>query len=96
MPGPRMCVLLALWCCVALPACSTDRAAPLPAIPAPVVEVPVLIRIPIDLTEPCAAPVSRRLSTDVDLLIAAEAFKVWGQCNAGKLAAIRRLSPEAE
>jgi hypothetical protein len=87
---------LALSYCASLPACSTERPAALPPIPAPVVEVPVLVRIPIDLTEACPEPKARRLATDVDLLAAAEAFKVWGRCNASKLSAIQALYPTAE
>jgi len=96
MPSPKMCALLALSCCGALPACSTEHLNPLPSPgPAPVVEVPVLVRIPIGLTEPCAKPAARHIETDIDLLEAADAFKVWGQCNANKLRAIRNLSPAA-
>jgi hypothetical protein len=59
-----------------------------PPAPPPVVKVSVLVRLPIALTEPCAKPPSRRIATDVDLLEAADAFKVWGECNANKLKAI--------
>jgi hypothetical protein len=86
---------LVLSCCAGPAACSTDRAAALPPLPEPVIAVPVLVRIPIDLTEPCETPPRRPLATDVDLLAAAEAFKVWGQCNANKLTAIRGLSDAA-
>lgn len=91
-----MCVILALLYCGGLTACSTSGGSALPPPPpAPVVAVPVLVRIPIGLTEPCAPPTRRAIRTDVDLLEAADAFKVWGQCNANKLRAIRNLSPAA-
>jgi len=91
-----MCAIWALSCCAGLAACSTNGGSELPPPPpAPVVAVPVLVRIPIGLTEPCARPVRRAIRTDVDLLEAADAFKVWGQCNANKLRAIRNLNPSA-
>lgn len=93
-----MSALLALWCSSALTACSSsDR---LPAIPppppAPVVAVPVAVPLPVGMTEPCPKPAYRIIRTDVDLLAAADAFKVWGACNAAKLRAIAKaLAPGA-
>src|SRR5689334_7014998 len=69
---------LALLCAVALTACGTDpkvHSVPLPALPQ-IVDVPVLVRIPIGMTEPCPEPPRRAISTDVDLLEIADAFKV--------------------
>lgn len=61
-------------------------------IPAPLmpltVEVPTVVRIPIDLTTPCPEPPKRQIVTDTDLLIAADAFKTSMRCNAAKLKAI--------
>jgi hypothetical protein len=45
------------------------------------------------MTEPCARPARRPIATDVDLLAAADAFKVWGACNAAKLEAISAAQP---
>ena len=87
---------MVLSCCAGLAACSTSGGLALPPPPpAPVVAVPVMVRIPIGLTEPCAQPPRRTIRTDVDLLEAADAFKVWGQCNANKLKAIQSLNPAA-
>jgi len=74
----------------ALTGCGTDpRVAPIPAPPLPaIVEVPVLVRIPIGMTEPCPEPPRRPIRTDVELLEAADAFKVAMRCNAAKLQAI--------
>jgi hypothetical protein len=60
---------------------------PLPLMPQ-VVDVPVLVRIPIGMTEPCPEPPRRAIVTDVALLEAADAFKVAMRCNAAKLKAI--------
>jgi hypothetical protein len=79
-------------CADALTACGTDpkvQSIPLPAMPQ-VVDVPVLVRIPIGMTEPCPEPPRRAISTDVDLLETADAFKVAMRCNAAKLQAIER------
>ena len=77
--------------------CSTE--ASLPPIPAPIapvlVKVPVLVPIPAAMTEPCPKPARRAIATDVDLLTAADAFKVWGECNAAKLLAIAGAQPAA-
>jgi hypothetical protein len=78
-----------------LTACSTES--PLPPIPPPVppvlVKVPVPTPLPAAMTEPCDKPVRRPIATDVDLLTAADAFKVWGECNAAKLQAISAAQP---
>jgi hypothetical protein len=60
---------------------------PPPLLPQ-VVNVPVLVRIPIGMTTPCPEPPRRVISTDVELLEAADAFKVAMRCNAAKLNAI--------
>jgi hypothetical protein len=69
----------------------------LPPIPAPaplaVVKVPVATPLPAAMTASCARPPRRPIATDVDLLAAADAFKVWGECNAAKLAAIAAAQP---
>jgi hypothetical protein len=74
----------------ALTGCGTEtRLAPIPGplLPA-TVDVPVLVRIPIGMTEPCPEPPRRPVGTDVELLAAADAFKVAMRCNAAKLRAI--------
>jgi hypothetical protein len=74
----------------ALTGCGTEsRLAPIPVplLPA-MVDVPVLVRIPIGMTEPCPEPPRRAIRTDVELLEAADAFKVAMRCNAAKLKAI--------
>jgi hypothetical protein len=79
-----------------LTACSSETPR-LNAIPAPLpvheVKVPVLVKIPIGMTTPCETPPRRPIATDVDLLEAADAFKVWGACNAAKLKAIETAQP---
>jgi len=52
------------------------------------VDVPVLVRIPIGMTQPCPEPPRREITTDVQLLEIADAFKVTMRCNAAKLRAI--------
>jgi hypothetical protein len=88
-----MSAISALWFAAGLTACSTDRLPPVAPPPPPVVQVPVAVRIPIAMTEPCARPERRPLRTDVELLEAADAFKVWGECNAAKLRAIEAAQP---
>ena len=58
------------------------------------VKVPVPTPLPAAMTEPCAKPARRAVATDVDLLTAADAFKVWGECNAAKLRAIAEAQPD--
>ena len=86
---------MALLCSAALMGCSTET--PLPPIAPPtlpaVVKVPVPTPLAAAMTEPCAKPVRREITTDVDLLTAADAFKVWGECNAAKLRAIAEAQP---
>jgi hypothetical protein len=69
-------------------------------IPAPllpqVVKVPVLVGIPIGMTAPCPEPPRRAITTDVELLEAADAFKVAMRCNAAKLKAIRESAAGAQ
>lgn len=65
---------------------------PAPLVPQ-VVSVPVLVRIPIGMTTPCPEPPRRAVATDVDLLEAADAFKVAMRCNAAKLRAIEAAQP---
>lgn len=87
---------LALLCSAALPACSTTepvKLAPIPAPPAVVVKVPTFVPLPSDATEPCARPQPRLIRTDVDLLRAADAWRVTAICNANKLAAIKAAQP---
>jgi hypothetical protein len=60
-----------------------------------VVDVPVLVKIPIGMTEPCPEPPRRAITTDVDLLAAADAFKVAMRCNAAKLKAIAEAQARA-
>jgi len=55
-----------------------------------IVDVPVLVRIPIGMTQPCPEPPRRAILTDVDLLETADAFKVAMRCNAAKLLAIEQ------
>ena len=61
----------------------------------PVVAVPVEAALPSAMPEPCPRPPYRVIRTDVDLLAAADAFKVWGACNAAKLRAIAQALPPA-
>ena len=58
-----------------------------------IVDVPVLVRIPIGMTAPCPEPPRRPVTTDVELLEAADAFKVAMRCNAAKLRAIAAIQP---
>lgn len=91
-----MLPLLGLLCCAALPACSSEpkpQLAPIPAPAAVIVKVPSYISLPADATTPCFKPAARPIRTDVDLLKAADAMKVWGQCNANKLRAIEAAQP---
>lgn len=76
--------------------CSSTSSPKLAAIPAPppiLVEVPTFIALPADATTPCQKPQPRPIRTDLDLLKAADAFKVWGMCNQNKLEAIRGVQP---
>ncbi len=76
--------------------CSSGRPPHLAAIPAPppiMVEVPTFVPLPADATTPCPKPQPRPIRTDLDLLKAADAFKVWGMCMQNKLAAIREAQP---
>jgi hypothetical protein len=67
--------------------------APIPAPPPVIVKVPQLVPLPEDATTPCSKPQARPIRTDVDLLRAADAMKVWGQCNQNKLQAIKEAQP---
>jgi hypothetical protein len=67
---------------------------PLPLAPQ-VVDVPVLVRIPIGMTEPCPEPPRRAVTTDVELLETADAFKIAMRCNAAKLKAIEAAQTSA-
>jgi hypothetical protein len=79
----------------ALTACGTDggfdvhgvKPILLPAMPQ-TVNTPVLVKIPIGMTEPCPVPPRRSVTTDVELLETADAFKVAMRCNAANLKAI--------
>lgn len=76
--------------------CSSDapvKLAPIPPPAAVIVHVPTFVALPPDATDACPKPQARPIRTDVDLLRAADAMKVWGQCNANKLAAIRSAQP---
>lgn len=67
-------------------------------IPAPMlpqtISVPVLVAIPITMTTPCEEPRRRNIFTDVQLLEAADAWKVVARCNAAKLRAIADSQPK--
>lgn len=67
--------------------------APIPAPSAVIVKVPSYISLPADATTPCLKPQARPIRTDVDLLKAAQAFAVWGECNSNKLKAIEAAQP---
>jgi hypothetical protein len=69
------------------------KLAPIPAPPAVVVKVPTFVPLPSDATEPCPRPQPRLIRTDVDLLRAADAWRVTAICNANKLAAIKGAQP---
>lgn len=66
-------------------------------IPAPLmpteVKVPVQVALPLSMTEPCPEPPKRAVTTDVELLELADAFRVQALCNAAKLAAIKAAQP---
>lgn len=81
---------LALAGLLALAGCNSTPPLPPIAPPTPptVIKVPVLQPIPASMTAPCAEPSKRPLTTDVELLEAADAFKVEARCNAAKLKAI--------
>lgn len=72
----------------------TPKLQPIPAPAAVVVKVPTYISLPADATMPCPKPEARPVTTDVDLLQAAMAFKVQAQCDENKLAAIRKAQPQ--
>jgi hypothetical protein len=80
-----------------LTGCGSDPK--LQSIPAPmmptVVNMPVLVRIPIGMTEPCPEPPRRAITTDVELLETADAFKAAMRCNAAKLKAIEAAQAHA-
>ena len=81
----------------ALTGCGTEpkgQSIPLPLMPQ-IVDVPVLVKIPIGMTEPCPEPPRRPIATDVELLEAADAFKVAMRCNAAKLKAIEQAQAGA-
>jgi hypothetical protein len=85
-----MSLLWAALSAAALTGCGTEpksQSIPLPLMPQ-LVDVPVLVRIPIGMTEPCPEPPRRAIRTDVELLEAADALKVAMRCNAAKLKAI--------
>jgi hypothetical protein len=74
-----------------LTGCGTEpqKLEPIPAALTPrVVNVPVLVKIPIGMTTPCPEPPRRAITTDAQLLEAADAFKVAMRCNAAKLRAL--------
>jgi len=66
-----------------------------PPAPTSLVKVPVVVPLPAAMILPCPKPARRPIATDVDLLTAADAFKVWGECNAAKLNAIAATQPGA-
>jgi hypothetical protein len=94
---PIRSALLALSCAAALTGCGTEpKPQPIPAPLLPqVVDVPVLVRLPIAMTTPCPEPPRRAITTDVELLEAADAFKVTMRCNAAKLKAIEAAAGSA-
>lgn len=75
--------------------CAPDpvKLAPIPAPATVVVHEPTYVALPDDATTPCPRPQARPIKTDVDLLLAADAFKTWGLCMANKLKAIRDAQP---
>jgi hypothetical protein len=75
--------------------CAPDpvKLAPIPAPPPVIVHVPTYISLPLDATTPCPRPQARPIRTDLDLLKAADAFKVWGMCSQNKLDAIKAAQP---
>jgi hypothetical protein len=87
---PIRSTLLALSCAAVLTGCGTEpKPQPIPGPLLPqVVDVPVLVRIPIGMTTPCPEPPRRTVTTDVELLEVADAFKVAMRCDAAKLKAI--------
>lgn len=72
---------------------------PLASIPSPLlpleVKVPVLVRLPFDMTRPCepAAVLDGGINTDADGAIMAAREHVAALCNASKLAAIQAAQP---
>lgn len=67
--------------------------APIPAPAAVIVKVPSYISLPADATTPCLKPQARPIRTDVDLLKAADAWRVTAICNSNKLKAIEAAQP---
>jgi hypothetical protein len=74
-----------------------DHAQPLQPIPAPLmpvtVSVPVLVPLPPSMTVPCDEPQKRVIATDVQLLEAADSWRVTAKCDAAKLKAIQQAQP---
>jgi hypothetical protein len=69
------------------------KLAAIPAPPPVIIHVPTFVALPADATTPCPKPQARPIKTDLDLLKAADAFKVWGMCAQNKLEAIRANQP---
>jgi len=94
---PTKSLLSAALSAAVLTGCGTEpkgQPIPLPLMPQ-TVDVPVLVRIPIGMTEPCPEPPRRAITTDVELLEATDAFKVAMRCNAAKLKAIEETQVQA-
>ena len=97
MLTPTRSLLSAVLSAVVLTGCGTEpksQPIPLPLMPQ-IVDVPVLVRIPIGMTEPCPEPPRRAITTDVELLEATDAFKVAMRCNSAKLKAIEQAQAGA-
>jgi hypothetical protein len=63
--------------------------------PAPIVKVPVLVKLPLLMTLPCAEPPSVPIETDVDLLNNRDAWRVTARCANQKLRDIDQAESQA-
>lgn len=82
--------LLLLAGCSSAPPVTLAPIAPPAAV---IVSVPTFVALPPDATDACPKPQARPIRTDVDLLRAADAWRVTAICNQNKLAAIRAAQP---
>jgi hypothetical protein len=67
--------------------CERDQVLPPEAgpAPAPLVKVPVLVKLPLSMTQPCLEPQGRPLEIDADLLADRDAWMVTAKCANQKL-----------
>lgn len=82
---PLFAPLLILVC--GAMSCARDPLLPPEAgpAPAPIVKVPVLVRLPLSMTQPCPEPQGRPFDLDADLLADRDAWLVTAKCANNKL-----------